>query len=149
MPWRTTDGEIIVAKGQEELTTLVEGVFDRQRFLDLIRDFTVFGETGSGLTKILAGYHQFHAVKRAVASTIRALALNNEKSDSSSKYGGFTEEPSTYGLPGMANYPKGDKRIGVIWHTQGSGKSLLMTFYAGQLVRAGPGKSDSRHRLSQ
>jgi type I restriction enzyme R subunit len=135
MPWRTTDGEIIVAKGQEELTTLVEGVFDRQRFLDLIRDFTVFGETGLGLTKILAGYHQFHAVKRAIASTIRALALNNEKPDSSSKYGGFAEEPSTYGLPGVENYPKGDKRIGVIWHTQGSGKSLLMAFYAGQLVR--------------
>lgn len=135
MPWRTTDGEIIVAKGQEELTTLVEGVFDRQRFLDLIRDFTVFGETGSGFTKILAGYHQFHAVKRAVASTIRALALNNEKPDNSSKYGGFAEEPSTYGLPGVENYPKGDKRIGVIWHTQGSGKSLLMAFYAGQLVR--------------
>ncbi|MGE0004835.1 MAG: type I restriction endonuclease subunit R [Parvibaculaceae bacterium] len=135
MPWRTTDGEIIAAKGQEELTTLVEGIFDRQRFLDLIRDFTVFGETGSGLSKILAGYHQFHAVKRAVASTIRALALNNERSDSSSKYGGFAEEPSAYGLPGVKNYPKGDKRIGVIWHTQGSGKSLLMAFYAGQLVR--------------
>jgi len=135
MPWRTTDGEIIAAKGQEELTTLVEGVFERQRFLDLIRDFTVFGETGSGLTKILAGYHQFHAVKRAVASTIRALTLNNKKPDSASKYGGFAEESSTYGLPGVENYPKGDKRIGVIWHTQGSGKSLLMAFYAGQLVR--------------
>lgn len=135
MPWRTTDGKIIAAKGKPELTTLVEGIFDRQRFLDLIRDFTVFGETGSGLTKILAGYHQFHAVKRAVASTIRALALNNERQHSSSEHRGFAEEPSAYGLPGVENYPKGDKRIGVIWHTQGSGKSLLMAFYAGQLVR--------------
>lgn len=135
MPWRTTDGQVIAAKGQPELNTLIEGIFDRRRFLDLIRDFTVFGETGSGLTKILAGYHQFHAVKRAVASTIRALSLNSEKPDSSSKYGGLAEESSTYGLPGMENCPKGDKRIGVIWHTQGSGKSLLMAFYAGQLVR--------------
>ncbi|MDD1530898.1 DEAD/DEAH box helicase [Bradyrhizobium sp. WBOS7] len=131
MPWRTTDGKVIAPKGQPELTTLVEGVFERQRFLDLLRDFTVFGETGSSLAKMLAGYHQFHAVKRAVASTVRALALNNAVPQAS----GLDEEPATYGLPGVENYPRGDKRIGVIWHTQGSGKSLLMAFYAGQLVR--------------
>ncbi|MFT9454147.1 type I restriction endonuclease subunit R [Komagataeibacter saccharivorans] len=105
MPWRTTDGEVIVAKGQEELTTLIDGVFERRRFLDLIRNFTVFNETSSGLAKIIAGYHQFHAVRQAVKQTI------------------------------TASEPQGDKRIGVIWHTQGSGKSLLMAFYAGQLIR--------------
>ncbi|WP_422001488.1 type I restriction endonuclease subunit R [Reyranella sp.] len=135
MPWRTTDGQVIAAKGQPELTTLIEGIFERQRFLDLVRDFTVFGETGSGISKILAGYHQFHAVKRAVASTVRALALNNETPGGSSRKRELAEAPSAYGLPGVENYPKGDKRIGVIWHTQGSGKSLLMAFYAGQLVR--------------
>ena len=105
MPWRTTDGKIIAAKGQPELDILIEGIFDRRRLLDLLRDFTVFGETGSGLAKIIAGYHQFHAVRHAVEKTLQASA------------------------------PQGDRKVGVIWHTQGSGKSLLMAFYAGQLVR--------------
>jgi len=105
MPWRTTDGKVIAAKGQPELNILIEGIFDRRRLLDLLHDFTVFGETGSGLTKIIAGYHQFHAVRHAVDKTVEASA------------------------------PQGDRKVGVIWHTQGSGKSLLMAFYAGQLVR--------------
>lgn len=105
MPWRTTDGKVIAAKGQPELKVLIEGIFDPRRLLDLIHDFTVFGETGSGLSKIIAGYHQFHAVRHAVDKTVEASA------------------------------PQGDRKVGVIWHTQGSGKSLLMAFYAGQLVR--------------
>jgi type I restriction enzyme R subunit len=105
MPWRTTDGQRIAAKGQPELGVMIEGVFAKRRFLDLLRDFTVFGETSSGLAKIIAGYHQFHAVRHAVGKTIEAAA------------------------------PRGDRKVGVIWHTQGSGKSLLMAFYAGQLVR--------------
>lgn len=135
MPWRTTDGKVIAAKGQPELKVLIEGIFEPRRLLDLLRDFTVFGETDSGLAKIIAGYHQFHAVKRAVGSTIRALALNSGRPVSTTEPGGFHEEPTAYGLPGVDGYSKGDKRIGVIWHTQGSGKSLLMAFYAGQLVR--------------
>ncbi|MFN7306898.1 MAG: type I restriction endonuclease subunit R, partial [Acetobacteraceae bacterium] len=134
MPWRTTDGKMISAKGQPELSILIEGVFERRRLLDLLRDFTVFGETGSGLAKIIAGYHQFHAVKRAVDSTLRALSLNKRTPPDSPKRG-FREDPAEFGLPGVAGYSPGDKRIGVIWHTQGSGKSLLMAFYAGQLVR--------------
>lgn len=105
MPWRTTDGKVIAAKGRPELNVLIEGIFDRRRLLDLIHDFTVFGETGSGLSKIIAGYHQFHAVRHAVDKTVEASA------------------------------PQGDRKVGVIWHTQGSGKSLLMAFYTGQLVR--------------
>ncbi|MCA1381461.1 type I restriction endonuclease subunit R [Bradyrhizobium sp. BRP23] len=105
MPWRTTDGKLSATKGQPELNILIEGVFDRRRLLDLLHDFTVFGETGSGLAKIIAGYHQFHAVRHAVDKTVEASA------------------------------PQGDRKVGVIWHTQGSGKSLLMAFYAGQLVR--------------
>lgn len=135
MPWRTTDGKVIAAKGQPELNTLIEGIFDRRRLLDLLRDFTVFGETGTGLAKIIAGYHQFHAVRRAVDSTLRALALNGGQPDQASYPDGFHEEPAAYGLPDVEHHPRGDKRIGVIWHTQGSGKSLLMAFYAGQLVR--------------
>ena len=105
MPWRTTDGQEIAAKGTPELSVLIDGIFERRRLLDLMRDFTVFGETDKGLAKIIAGYHQFHAVRHAVEKTVEAAA------------------------------PKGDRKVGVIWHTQGSGKSLLMAFYAGQLVR--------------
>ena len=64
MPWRTTDGVHIEPKGTPELATLIEGLCEQQRFLDLLRHFTVFGEAADGLIKIIAGYHQFHAVKR-------------------------------------------------------------------------------------
>lgn len=125
MPWRTTDGRDIAPKSSPELATLIEGVFEQRRFLDLLRSFTVFGETGSGLVKIIAGYHQYHAVNRAVESTIRAADT----------WQGAGEEPASYGLPSVKTQHKGDRRAGVIWHTQGSGKSLLMTFYAGRLVQ--------------
>lgn len=105
MPWRTSDGRDVAKKGSPEMSVLIEGIFEKRRFLDLIRDFTVFGETDDGLDKIIAGYHQYHAVLHAVESTISATAQD------------------------------GDRKAGVIWHTQGSGKSLLMAFYAGLLVR--------------
>jgi type I restriction enzyme R subunit len=125
MPWRTTDGTSVAPKGAPELSTLIEGVFEQRRLLALLRDFTVFAETGSGLAKILAGYHQFHAVSRAVESTIRACPQGQ----------GVAEDPADYGLPSVKSQQKGDRRAGVIWHTQGSGKSLLMAFYAGLLVK--------------
>ena len=130
MPWRTVDGREIAPKGAPELGTLIEGVFEKSRFLTLIRDFIVFGDTGSGLVKIVAGYHQFHAVRRAVASTIRAVPAG----PGSSANGALAEDPADYGLSSAASQEKGDRRIGVIWHTQGSGKSLLMAFYAGQII---------------
>ncbi|PTM60084.1 type I restriction endonuclease subunit R [Phreatobacter oligotrophus] len=133
MPWRTTDGATIAPRGQPELWVLIEGIFEKRRLLALMRDFTVFGETGSGLSKIIAGYHQFHAVGRAVQSTLRALAVNSGAAPANGP--GMSEDPGDFGLPGVVSYKAGDRRIGVIWHTQGSGKSLLMAFYAGQLVR--------------
>ncbi|MBV6852835.1 type I restriction endonuclease subunit R [Xanthomonas campestris pv. mirabilis] len=123
MPWRTTDGRQVLPKGQPELPTLIEGVFAPQRFLELLRWFTAFGETGGGLVKIIAGYHQFHAVNHAVESTIRASRS------------AVAEDPANYGLASVKAQPAGDRRAGVIWHTQGSGKSLLMAFYAGRLVQ--------------
>ena len=123
MPWRTTDGTRIEPKGMPEMATLIEGVFEPGRFLDLLRHFTVFGETSGGLIKIIAGYHQFHAVKKAVISTLRASQVNWQ-----------AEDPADYGLPSVKDQPPGDRKAGVIWHTQGSGKSLLMAFYAGLLV---------------
>ena len=104
MPWRTVDGARIVPKGIPELETLIEGMFEKKRFLTLIRDFTVFGDARDGLVKIVAAYHQFHAARHAIESTVAAAS------------------------------PEGDRRVGVIWHTQGSGKSLVMAFYAGQIV---------------
>jgi type I restriction enzyme R subunit len=105
MPWRTVVGDEPAAKGTPELETVLKGVFDRRRFLDLVKDFIVFGDTGSDVSKILAGYHQFHAVRKAVESTLSATAAG------------------------------GDRKAGVIWHTQGSGKSLLMAFYAGLIIK--------------
>src|SRR3984957_4827974 len=105
MPWRTVDGDELASKGTPELETLLSGVFARRRFLDLLKDFIVFGDTGSDTVKILAGYHQFHAVRHAVDCTLKATS------------------------------PTGDRRVGVVWHTQGSGKSLLMAFYAGQIIK--------------
>jgi type I restriction enzyme R subunit len=106
MPWRTVDGETVAPAGVPELETLVKGVFEKTRFLDLVQNFIVFEDDGHGqVAKKMAGYHQFHAVNKAVASTLAATA------------------------------PKGDRRVGVVWHTQGSGKSLTMAFYAGKIIR--------------
>ena len=132
MPWRTVDGAAIAPKGAPELEIVVGGVLERKRFLTLVRDFTVFGDTGSGIVKIIAGYHQFHAVRRAVRSTLRALPKAEQATPG---YGAEPrEDPSRYGFATVDNQPDGDRRIGVIWHTQGSGKSLLMAFYAGRII---------------
>jgi len=125
MPWRTTDGTAIAPKGAPELATLIEGVLAPRRLLDLVRDFTVFGQTPSGLVKILAGYHQFHAVKKAVEQTLRAMPPARIAQ----------EDPAEYGLPSARTQRAGDRRVGVIWHTQGSGKSLTMLMLAGALIR--------------
>ena len=128
MPWRTVDGDEIAPKGVPELEVMIAGVLDRQRLLMLMRDFTVFGDAGRGIVKIIAGYHQFHAARAAVAATLRAVP-------GATSAGALRERPLAYGLPDAAAHPAGDRRIGVIWHTQGSGKSFLMAFYAGLLVR--------------
>jgi type I restriction enzyme R subunit len=105
MPWRTITGDKIAPKPSLELEVLIRGMFEKHRFLDLIRHFIVFEDSGGSLTKKLAGYHQFHAVNKAVNSTLDAAS------------------------------PKGDRRAGVVWHTQGSGKSLTMVFYAGKIIQ--------------
>ena len=74
MPWRTVAGDALAPKTTPELETVLKGVFDRRRFLDLVKDFIVFGDTGSDVAKILAGYHQFHAVRKAVERTLSATA---------------------------------------------------------------------------
>ena len=122
-PWRTMDDDAPGAVKQPELQVMLEGVCNHSNFLDLVRDFIVFDDDGSGkLIKKMAGYHQFYAVQAAVEETFRATALQREthqEKDPGRKHGGNP----------------GDQRIGVIWHNQGSGKSLTMAFFAGSLIR--------------
>jgi type I restriction enzyme R subunit len=126
-PWRTIDGRGDAPKGMPELQVVLEGVFERRRFLDLIRYFIVFEDMGGGvLTKKMAGYHQFHAVNFAVEQTLRAAA-GRHMLRAAEPHGRYGPGQGPGGEPG-------DRRVGVVWHTQGSGKSLSMAFYAGRLI---------------
>ncbi len=128
-PWRTVAGEGLADARLPELQVVVEGIFERRRFLDLVRHFLVFEDDGSGrLAKKMAGYHQFHAVQVAVTETLRAAELRRAAAQ-------WQEEPGRYESGGRPGGAPGDRRIGVVWHTQGSGKSLTMAFYAGRIVR--------------
>ena len=123
-PWRTITGRQVAATHLAELQVVLEGVFEHRRFLDLIRYFIVFEDAGGGnLAKKVAGYHQFHAVNVAVEETLRA-ARSRRVADGSGRYEAGTQ-------PGGE---PGDRRVGVVWHTQGSGKSLTMAFYAGRVI---------------
>ena len=128
-PWRTIGGEQLAPAFYTELQVVIEGAFEKTRFLALLRDFIVFEDDGSGaLAKKMAGYHQFHAVSTAVAETLRAAALQQQPA-------GVREERGRYESGPQPGGTAGDRRIGVVWHTQGSGKSLTMAFYAGRIVR--------------
>jgi SWI2/SNF2 ATPase/FCD domain len=125
MPWRTIEGETLAPATMPQLEVLLRGVFDKRRFLDLIRHFIVFDDDGTSLIKKVAGYHQFHAVNTAISETIRAAGTGSLA---------VREEPGRYSAGPQVGGAIGDRRIGVVWHTQGSGKSLTMAFYAGRLV---------------
>jgi type I restriction enzyme R subunit len=132
-PWRTIAGGDDAA-GLPELQVVLQGVFEKRRFLDLIRHFIVFEDEGGGkITKKIAGYHQFHAVSVAVEETIRAAlpAQNWRKAQ-----GFFDKDQGRYHAAAMPGGEHGDRRVGVVWHTQGSGKSLTMAFYAGRVILA-------------
>ena len=128
-PWRTITGETLAGPHLPQLQVMLEGMCERERFLSLVRDFIVFEDDGSGkLAKKMAGYHQFHAVETAVQETLRAAALRQELKLVAEPGGRYENGRQTGGGPG-------DRRIGVVWHTQGSGKSLTMAFYAGRIAR--------------
>ena len=105
MPWKTIEGDEIAPPTEPALEVLTKGVFQKARFLDLVRYFVVFETEGANVSKKVAAYHQFHAVNKAVDCTVKAASET------------------------------GDRRVGVIWHTQGSGKSLSMAFYAGKIIQ--------------
>ena len=123
-PWRTISGETLADPHLTELQVMLEGICEPERFLPLVRDFIVFEDDGGGsLVKKMAGYHQFHAVQVAVEETLRAAELQ------------IGDEPGRYEAGRKPGGDPGDRRIGVVWHTQGSGKSLTMAFYAGRIIR--------------
>ena len=129
-PWRTVSGETLADPHMPQLQVMLLGMCEQPRFLALLRDFIVFEGDGSGaLLKKMAGYHQFHAVQAAVGETLRAAKLQRAKRRIAQEGGGRYEAGRK---PGGAI---GDRRIGVVWHTQGSGKSLTMAFYAGSIIR--------------
>ena len=118
-PWRTMDNEPAGAT-VPELQVMLEGICEQSNFLSMLRDFIVFDDDGSGkLIKKMAGYHQFHAVHAAVKETLRATELQREATQPAARQGGTS----------------GDRRIGVVWHNQGAGKSLTMAFFAGAIIR--------------
>ena len=128
-PWRTITGETLADPLMTELQVMLAGVFEPSRFLALVRDFIVFEDNGGGaLVKKMAGYHQFHAVHVAVNETLRAAELQRAESQVAEEGGQYKAERKPGGEPG-------DRRIGVVWHTQGSGKSLTMAFYTGAIIR--------------
>lgn len=134
MQWKTSDGKAEASKLVSQLETLINGMLKPQILLDLLRHFIVFeksrredpvtGQVSITTVKKVAAYHQYYAVNAAVASTLRAADYS------------IKENPNSYGLPDVAKQPKGDRKAGVVWHTQGSGKSLSMVFYTGKIVLA-------------
>ena len=126
-PWRTIAGETLADPHMPQIQVMLAGAFQPQRFLALVRDYIVFEDDGSVLAKKMAGYHQFHAVETAVEETIRAAELQHSSP--------LRDEAGHYESGRRSGGTPGDRRIGVVWHTQGSGKSLTMSFYAGRIVR--------------
>ncbi len=122
-PWRTIEGDDLADGSSPQLQIMLRGACEPSRLLRLLRDFIVFDDDGGNLTKKMAGYHQYHAVEVGVTETLRAAKLLDSLETKDQK------------PPGLSTGDIGDHRIGVVWHTQGSGKSLTMAFYAGRVIR--------------
>lgn len=140
MPWRTIDGRELAPRGSVELEVLLKGVFDKRRFLDLVLNFIVFDDDGAVIAKKKAAYHQFHAVNKAVECTLSACGIDAEPGMLYARFPEHDEHNPFRVRESKPAYGQGTKhfgsrRIGVIWHTQGSGKSLLMAFFAGKIIR--------------
>ena len=139
MAWKSADGKAEVSHLVSQLEVLINGMLNKETLLDLIRSFTVFEKSktedkNTGITTVktvkkIAAYHQYYAVNKAVESTVRATGINLNDIFV------LKEDPAVYGLKDVKEQPQGDHKAGVIWHTQGSGKSLSMVFYVGKIVR--------------
>jgi type I restriction enzyme R subunit len=143
MSWKSADGKAEASHLVSQLETLIQGMLNKETLIDLIRHFIVFekskkedaetGITTISTVKKLAAYHQYYAVNRAVESTLRATGFTAVNETPMNM---VMEDPESYGLPAVINQPSGDRKAGVVWHTQGSGKSLSMVFYTGKIVLA-------------
>jgi len=143
MAWKSADGKAEASHLVSQLETLIQGMLNKETLIDLLRHFIAFEKSKkedpqTGITSIttikkLAAYHQYYAVNRAVASTLRAAGLDAEEGTPESS---AEEDPEHYGIASVKSQPVGDRKGGVVWHTQGSGKSLSMVFYTGKIVLA-------------
>lgn len=106
VPWKSIDGKMVADENMPQMEVMAKGMLNKNVLPDLIRHYIIFHQNKEQITKIVPRYHQYFAVNKAVETTKVATGIN------------------------------GDQRAGVIWHTQGSGKSLSMVFYAGKLVLA-------------
>jgi len=139
MTWKSADGIEEASSLVSQMETLIKGMLNKTTLLDLIRHFAVFEKSKkedlkTGIASIetvkkIAGYHQYYAVNRAVKSAIRAAGYRSSPA-------AISEPPAKYGLPSVDDQPGGDQKGGVVWHTQGSGKSLSMVFFTGKIVLA-------------
>ncbi|MBQ5689485.1 MAG: type I restriction endonuclease subunit R, partial [Bacteroidales bacterium] len=139
MAWKSADGKAEASHLVSQLEVLINGMLNKETLLDLIRSFTVFEKSktedkNTGITTVktvkkISAYHQYYAVNKAVESTVRATGINLNDIFV------LKEDPAVYGLKDVKEQPQGDHKAGVIWHTQGSGKSLSMVFYVGKIVR--------------
>jgi type I restriction enzyme R subunit len=137
--WKTKDGIREAAKFDDELSTLIHGLCNPMTLIDYIQNFVTYEKTQTEdkvthivkveTVKKIAAYHQYYAVNKAVEQTVRASGVAPAAMM-------VREDPVSYGLPAAADQPKGDHKAGVVWHTQGAGKSLSMVFYTGKIVRA-------------
>lgn len=142
MAWKSSDGKVEASPLVGQMETLINGMLNKTTLLDLIRHFIVFEKSkkedkDTGVITIqtvkkLATYHQYYAVNRAVESTLRASGY--AATEDWQPFGLHYDPPENYDLPGVKKQPVGDKKGGVVWHTQGSGKSLSMVFYTGKIV---------------
>lgn len=138
MAWKTVDGIAEASHLVSQLETLINGMLNKATLLDLVRHFIVFEKSKKedpvtkqisiSTVKKLAAYHQYYAVNAAVVSTLRASAMP--------AIGAISTDPNSTVFTGVKQQPIGDRKAGVVWHTQGSGKSLSMVFYTGKIVLA-------------
>ena len=136
--WKSEDGETVASHLVGELEVLLRGMLNKETLLDLVRSFTVFekdkhedkatGQLTITTVKKVAAYHQYYAVNKAVESTLRATGINSAVPEAA-------ESPENFGFKTVKEQQTGDHRAGVVWHTQGSGKSLSMVFYTGKIVQ--------------
>ncbi|AEF80478.1 putative type-1 restriction enzyme MjaXP R protein (Putative type I restriction enzyme MjaXP R protein) [Leadbettera azotonutricia ZAS-9] len=150
MAWKSADGRKDASGHTGQIETLIKGMLNTQTLPDLIRHFIVFEKTrredSKGITAVetvkkLAAYHQYYAVNKAVESTLRASGYVKKskgihKGIGAESENAAAEDPESYGLPGVKTQPLRDRKGGVIWHTQGSGKSLSMVFFTGKIILA-------------